>query len=61
MSDDTCERLNLPGVIPGWGCCQCKTYNGLHRFVCKYCEHEVCEPGLKEVSEILEAMEKEKN
>ena len=26
----------------GWGCCQCRTYNGLQRKVCKRCGHPPC-------------------
>lgn len=29
-------------VLPGWGCCQCHTYNGLQRKVCKLCGHKPC-------------------
>ena len=38
-----CELLlDLPDVLPGWGCCQCRTYNGLQRSRCKICGHECC-------------------
>ena len=29
-------------VMAGWGCCQCKTYNGLQRKDCKRCGHKPC-------------------
>ena len=29
-------------LLPGWGCCQCRTYNGLQRDFCKRCGHECC-------------------
>jgi hypothetical protein len=28
--------------MPGWGCCVCKTYNGLQRSECKMCGHSPC-------------------
>lgn len=34
--------LDEPAVVPGWGCCQCKTYNGLQRDDCKLCGHACC-------------------
>lgn len=38
-----CKPLNLPHVAPGWGCCQCKGYNGMQRGTCKGCGHERCD------------------
>lgn len=35
--------LDLPGLAPGWGCCECKTYNGIQWEQCKYCSHERCD------------------
>ena len=29
-------------LMVGWGCCQCRTYNGLQRKQCKQCGHEPC-------------------
>ena len=26
-----------PNLMDGWGCCRCRTYNGLHRDLCKFC------------------------
>lgn len=34
--------LNGKHVMPGWGCCSCRTYNGLQRACCKRCGHECC-------------------
>lgn len=42
MSDKKCEAITGDKVMPGWGCCQCNTYNGEHRPACKYCGHERC-------------------
>ena len=40
---DKCQLvLDLPNVMPGWGCCACRTYNGLQRKACKICGHECC-------------------
>ncbi len=27
-------------VLPGWGCCRCRTYNGLQREACRGCGHQ---------------------
>ena len=35
--------LDVPGLAPGWGCCNCKTYNNILRAECKYCTHERCD------------------
>lgn len=44
-----CELISCnPGdiekyhLMPGWGCCQCRHYNGLQRKQCKNCKHECC-------------------
>lgn len=39
---DRCIIMNHPNLAPGWGCCQCQTYNGIHRNSCKNCDHEPC-------------------
>jgi len=41
-----CELiLDLPNVMPGWGCCRDRVYNGLQRKHCKVCGHECCNPA----------------
>jgi hypothetical protein len=43
--DEKCGLvLNVPNVMPGWGCCKCKSYNGLQRQKCNWCGHECCYP-----------------
>jgi hypothetical protein len=37
----------------GWGCCRCKTYNGLHRDKCKFCGVAHCD--VSTAKETLEA------
>lgn len=37
-----CQPFEAPGVVPGWTCGQCRTYNGLQRSECKFCLHERC-------------------
>jgi hypothetical protein len=27
-------------VMPGWGCCRCRVYNGLQRSACKSCREQ---------------------
>lgn len=40
-----CKRVdNLQFVMPGWGCCKCRTYNSYDRPVCKACGHKPCYP-----------------
>jgi hypothetical protein len=37
-----------PNLAAGWGCCGCKTYNGIHRAECKFCDKVPCGmPGLE--------------
>ncbi|MAG26467.1 hypothetical protein CMI47_13035 [Candidatus Pacearchaeota archaeon] len=40
-----CIKLEHPNLMPGWGCCECNTYNGNPRLVCKVpsCGHERCD------------------
>lgn len=37
-----CQYVEGDYVTPGFGCCQCKTYNGLQRVVCKNCGRKPC-------------------
>lgn len=48
MSDKKCTDINIENLQPGWGCCQCNTYNGFHRLECKQCSHERCPPEPEE-------------
>jgi hypothetical protein len=48
MSDDDkkfdkCKAIDHPNLMPGWGCCKCRTYNGNQRVECKQCQHERCD------------------
>lgn len=43
----------------GWGCCACKTYNGLHRDRCKHCLEPHHPLGTAETPDIIEAREEE--
>lgn len=43
-----CKFIQEPNVMPGWGCCRCKVYNGLQRHGCKACK------GIRHVIEIPE-------
>lgn len=38
-----CEAINHPNLMPGWGCCQCRTFNGEQRTECKWCHHKRCD------------------
>lgn len=38
----TCRHVRLPHVVPGWGCCRCRTYNGYQRTSCRSCGHPPC-------------------
>lgn len=41
-SGEGCTFFNSEFVMPGWGCCRCRVYNGLQRSHCKSCGHERC-------------------
>ena len=32
-----------PNLAPGWGCCNCRTFNGDQRAECKHCKHKRCD------------------
>jgi hypothetical protein len=37
-----CRHVRGSHVVPGWGCCQCRCYNGYQRQVCRHCAHAPC-------------------
>ncbi len=37
-----CVYLEHPNLMSGWGCCNCRAYNGLWRDSCKQCMNPVC-------------------
>lgn len=37
-----CDFIQETYVMPGWGCCECRTYNGLQRINCKICGRSSC-------------------
>jgi hypothetical protein len=39
-----CEKIDHPNIMPGWGCCKCRVYNGMQRIECKNCGHVSCIP-----------------
>ena len=41
----SCELIEKSqNVMPGWGCCNCRGYNGAQRIVCRDCGHQYCGP-----------------
>jgi hypothetical protein len=40
-----CKPFRSAHVLPGWLCCECRTYNGNHRSRCKMaeCRHWRCD------------------
>jgi hypothetical protein len=38
----TCAHVRASHVVPGWKCCQCRTYNGYQRPWCRNCGHLAC-------------------
>ena len=38
----SCKEIKHKNLMPGWGCCQCHTYNGEQRLECKECAHPCC-------------------
>jgi hypothetical protein len=46
MNTEQCQLLlDVRDLLPGWGCCKCRTYNGLQRPFCKRCGHDCCNPN----------------
>lgn len=43
MTDKPCEAIDDPLLMPGWGCCKCRVYNGVQRTECKSCSHKRCD------------------
>lgn len=47
MSNETkpkrCKDIKHPNLAPGWGCCNCRTYNGEQFEDCKHCGHLRCD------------------
>ena len=39
-----CRHVRDDHVVPGWGCCQCRCYNGYQRVACRNCGHPPCYP-----------------
>lgn len=37
-----CIYIESDSVLPGWGCCKCRNYNGAWREKCLACGHQVC-------------------
>lgn len=42
MSTKACKFISGENVMPGWGCCECRSYNGLQRRICGNCGHIPC-------------------
>ena len=43
MTVDRCFPIEgTRNIEPGWGCCECATYNGLQRAQCRNCGHARC-------------------
>ena len=39
----SCELVpKTKNLMVGWGCCQCRSYNGLQRDACNHCGHVCC-------------------
>jgi hypothetical protein len=38
-----CEPVESKRIMPGWICCECRTYNGEQRTECKWCKHLRCD------------------
>lgn len=39
---EPCKHVRGRFVIPGWGCCKCRQYNGYQREQCLNCGHVPC-------------------
>ena len=38
-----CTSIEHRSIQPGWGCYNCRTYNGDQRSECKHCKHKRCD------------------
>lgn len=38
-----CIKISSQYLLPSWGCCQCRTFNGDQRVACKHCAHPRCD------------------
>ena len=38
----TCLHVRADHIVPGWGCCRCRCYNGYQRLECRNCGHPPC-------------------
>ena len=36
---DKCIHIRGECLVPGWGCCRCRCYNGYQREQCRNCGH----------------------
>ena len=39
-----CQYIDSAYIMPGWGCCRCRIYNGIGRVVCRGCGATPCTP-----------------
>ena len=54
-----CLLIEHPNLMTGWGCCRCKTFNGLHRDCCKHCGEPHHPLGTNESPDVLDARDNE--
>lgn len=40
---DQCVPVEHPNLMPGWGCCNCRTYNSNFHKECRVCSHKRCD------------------
>ena len=53
-----CKHVRGAHLVPGWGCCKCRCYNGYQRAACRNCGHPPCyETESPEGREALELRE----
>lgn len=39
---EPCQHVRGNFLVPGWGCCRCRCYNGYQRTNCRNCGHPPC-------------------
>lgn len=49
-----CLLIEGEYIVTGWGCCHCRTYNGLHRDECKFCGTVHCPVGTNDTPDVIE-------
>lgn len=53
-----CDKIDHPNIQSGWGCCQCRIFNGDQRIACKQCGHSRCDDNNEMIKSFLSSKDK---